>query len=143
MYPGDLPQFCQVFFTFLKVVTSLSVFHSHFRTILEKLNSFLRRRQGIIMVFLYHLDMKICRYSPIYGYSIVPHFFTIETSIAFIFKMPTVYPARKIYIPFHLLSTALLSCAQDYIFTGRRTIAVFYRAIFHGYYTILRKLSKI
>ena len=61
---------------------------------------FLRRRQGIIMVFLYHLNMTICSYSQIYGYSIVSQPFTIETSIAFIFKMPTAYPAWRICFPF-------------------------------------------
>ena len=115
------------FLTFLKVVTSVSVFHSHFRTILEKLNSFLKRRQGIIMVFLYHLDMTICSYSQIYGYSIVPQLFTIETSIAFIFKMSTVYPVRRICFPFEYCNPLLFYRVQDYIFTGRRTNAVFYR----------------
>jgi len=34
------------------------------------------------------------------------------------------------------------SLVQDHIFTGRRTIAVFYRAIFHRL-TVLRKLNEI
>ena len=59
--------------------------------------------------------MNICRYRQIYGYSIVPHFFTIETSIAFIFKMPTAYPARKIWFPFDYCNPLLFYPVQDYI----------------------------